>query len=349
MESWLDSLVGKLQRHPKRIVFPDGEDPRILQAARQLANYRCAAPILLGDRSRIKESAAKLSIRLDHIRLLEPSRSDDLELFFPMLDETPRWAGLSKDEKVAMLNDAHNFAALMITTGRADALVAGATLRTSSALRSLFRIIPTQDGVKSASSLLLVDREKPAYGPEGRLFFADCGVIPFPSAEQLADIAVATADFAWHLTAEQPRVAFLSYSTGMRTVRDETIHRLREGMAIARERVAGRRLPAVFSGEMQLDAALNPEVAATKGLADDPVAGQANVLIFPNLHAGNVAAKTIQTFTGARTYGQLIMGLSRPCAEISRGALVTDVWGTAVVTAARAVDSALLYGSPPPA
>ena len=348
METWLDSLVAKLQRHPKRVVFPDGADPRILQAARQLANYRCAVPIVLGDRSVIKETARRLALRLDHIRVLEPARSDDLDLFLPMLDEVPRWGALPNDEKVAMLRDHHNFAALMVTTGRADALVAGATMRTSSALRSLFRIIPRLPGVEACSSLLVVDREKPEVGPEGRLFLADCGVIPEPTAEQLADIAVATADFAYHLTGECPRVAFLSYSTQMRTVRDPSINRLRAGLALARERFEGRQMPVELSGEMQLDAAINPEVAAQKGLADDPVAGRANVLIFPNLHAGNLAAKTLQTLAGAHTYGQLITGLAKPCAEISRGALVYDIWGTAVVTAARAVDPTLLYGAREP-
>jgi phosphotransacetylase len=192
---------------------------------------------------------------------------------------------------------------------------------------------------------LLVDREDPAHGPNGRLFLADCGVIPEPNVEQLADIAVATADFAWHLTNETPRVAFLAYSTQARKITHPSIELIRQAMELAREKAEQRGLPAHMAGEMQLDAALNPEVAASKGLGDDPVAGRANVLIFPNLHAANIAAKMIQVVAGAHTYGQLITGLAKPCAEISRGALVYDIWGTAVVTAARAVDPSLLYGT----
>ncbi len=342
--SLIDRLHAKLQRHPKRIVFPEGGDPRIMQAARQFATRRLGVPILLGDRAEIKDRAARLDIRLDGIRILEPERSDDFELFLPMVDAHPKLADLSPSEKKATLLDRHNFASLMLQSHRADALVAGATMTASSGLRSLFRMIPLQEGVKSASSMLILDQENPNYGMDGLLFLADCGVIPEPTAAQLTDIAIATAHTAYHLTNETPRVAFLSYATRTRRPTHPSILKIREALELTRRRIESLSFDVRVDGELQLDAALSPLVAEQKGVADSPVAGQANVLIFPDLNSGNIASKMIQLVAGARTYGQVVTGMSRPCAEISRGAHVYDILGTAVITCAQAIDRNLLYG-----
>jgi phosphate acetyltransferase len=318
--SLLDSLTAKLQRHPKRIVFPEGSDPRIIQAARQFATWRCGVPVLLGDRAEIKDRAKRLDVRLDGIRIMEPGRSDDFDLFMPMLDALPAYADLPVEEKQSMLLNRHNFAALMLLSGRADALIDGATVTTSSGLRSLFRIIPTQPAVKTASSLLILDQENTKVGMDGILFLADCGVLPEPNSNQLADIAVSTADIAHHLTGNKPKVAFLSF--------------------------ASRGIEADYEGELQLDTALDPVVATQKGFSDSEVAGQANVLVFPDLNSGNIASKMLQVVANARTYGQIIIGLEKPCAEISRGAHVYDIVGTSIITACQAIDRNLLRGSP---
>jgi phosphate acetyltransferase len=344
--SILDRLQSRLQRHPKRIVFPEGSDPRIMQAARQFATRRLGAPILLGDRAEIKERAQRLDIRLDGIRILEPERSDDFELFLPLVEAHPKLAGLSLDEKRAVLLDRHNFAALMVRNRQADVLLAGATHSASSGLRSLFRMLPLREGVKSASSLLILDQENPNYGMDGVLFLADCGVIPEPTAEQLADIALTTAHTACHLTNETPRVAFLSYATHTRKPTHPSIGKIREALARARERAAKLDYEVLLDGELQLDAALSPVVAEQKGVASSPVAGRANVLIFPDLNSGNIASKMIQLVAGARTYGQIITGFEFPCAEISRGAHVYDIIGTAVITCAQAIDRDLLFPAP---
>jgi phosphate acetyltransferase len=340
--SLLESLLAKLQRHPKRIVFPEGADPRVLQTARMLAARRCGVPILLGDRETIKDNAARLDLRLDGIRIMEPERSDDIDLFLPMLDSNPRFSSLDLAAKQELLADRHNFAAFMLTSGRADALVGGATMTASSGLRSLFRIVPRQAQVDVASSLLIMDQDQPPFGTNGLLFMADCGVLPEPSAAQLADIAVATARIAWHLTGDRPRVAFLSFATCATKLVHPSQARLREALALAIDKAAAARLPADFAGEWQLDAALSAEVARHKGVGDSPVAGRANVLVFPDLNAANIAAKVVQLIAGARTYGQIITGMQFPCAEISRGAHVSDVFGTAVITACQAIDRRLL-------
>jgi phosphate acetyltransferase len=342
----LDSLTAKLQRHPKRIVFPEGTDPRVIQAARQLAVWRCGVPVLLGDRAEIKGLAQRLDIRLEGIRILEPGRSDDVDLFLPMLEALPAYADLPQSEKEALLLDRHNFAALMLLSGRVDALVGGATVTTSSGLRSLFRIIPTQPAVKTASSLLILDQENTDIGVGGILFLADCGVIPDPSADQLADIAVSTADIAHHLTGVQPRVAFLSFASHSRRTPHPSITKIREAVPIAEAKAAARGFSADFEGELQVDTALNPVVAGQKGVSGSEVAGKANILVFPDLNSGNIASKLLQVVARARTYGQIIIGLDKPCAEISRGAHVYDIVGTAIITASQAIDRNLLYGTP---
>ncbi|HSH09285.1 MAG TPA: phosphate acyltransferase [Oceanipulchritudo sp.] len=343
--SLLESLTAKLQRHPKRIVFPEGSDPRIIQAARQLATWRCAVPVLLGDRSAIKTKAQMLDIRLDGIRIMEPHRSDDVDLFLPMVEALPAYATLSVEEKKEFLLNHHNFAALMLLSGRADALVAGATVTASSALRSLFRIIPTQPTVKTASSMLILDQENTDVGMEGILFLADCGVIPEPTAEQLADIALSTASISAHLTGQSPRVAFLSFASHSRNPKHSSIFKIREAVLIAQAKAAARGLNADFEGELQVDTALDAVVAAQKGFANGEVAGRANVLVFPDLNSGNIASKILQVVAKARTYGQIIIGLEKPCAEISRGAHVYDIVGTAIITACQAIDRTLLVGN----
>ncbi len=340
--SLLNSLTAQLQRHPKKIVFPEGADPRIIQAARQFATWRCGMPILLGDRAEIKERAKRLDVRLDGIRIMEPGRNEDAELFLPMLENLPAYADLSLDEKMEILLDHHNFAALMLLSGKTDALIDGATVTASSGLRSLFRIIPRQPAVKTASSLLILDQENTKVGMEGILFLADCGVLPDPTSSQLADVAVSTATVVKHLTGQRPRVAFLSFASHSRRPVHDSIYKIREAVPIAEAISAARGLGADFEGELQLDTALDPVVARQKGFANGEVAGQANVLVFPDLNSGNIASKMLQVVANARTYGQIIVGLQKPCAEISRGAHVYDIVGTSIVTACQAIDTDLL-------
>ncbi len=342
----IDRLAEKLQRHPKRVVFPEGSDPRILQAARSFATRRLGVPILLGDRAEIKDRAERLDLRLDGIRILEPERSEDLDMFLPMIQELPRFSQFDVDSNRARLLQKNYFAAMMLMTGRADALVSGATTQASSALRPIFQIVPLQEHVKTASSMLVLDMDNEKLGVDGALFLADCGVIPEPTEDQLADIAVTTADIAGHLTGAIPRVAMLSWSTRAR--RDPLpagVARVRNAVTKARAKAELKGISASIDGEIQLDAALVPEVAAIKGVAESPVGGQANVLVFPDLNCGNIVSKMVQIVAGARGYGQILTGLSRPCAEISRGAHAYDIIGTSIIVAAQAIDRHFLYGT----
>lgn len=342
----IDRLTARLQRHPKRVVFPEGADPRVIQAARQFATRRCGAPILLGDRSEIKSHAEKLDINLEGVRIIEPERSDDFEAFSTAFQGLKRFRGMADAETRQTLLNKNYFATMMLATGRADALVSGATEMASSALRPLFKIIPLREGVSTASSLLLLDMDDERFGMDGVLFLGDCGVIPEPTSKQLADIAYTNACLAYHLTNKTPRVAMLSFSTKNKNSRHESVRRVQDATAMAREhakRFTDCPEGILIDGELQLDAALDKRTASIKGLSDSSVAGQANVLVFPDLNSGNIASKAIQILAGARSYGQIITGLTKPCAEISRGASAHDILGTAIIVACQAVDHRFLY------
>lgn len=340
----LPKLVERLQHHPKRVVFPEGADPRILQAARQWVTRRMGAPILLGERARIKDAAARLDINLAGMRLIEPARSEDFDPFVAQLAELRRAKGGTPAKAEAAMRDNNYFATMMLFAGQVDALVGGATVSASSALRPLFQVIPRQQHVTTASSLMILDWDEQKVGIDGSLFLADCGVIPDPTPEQLADIAISTAIIAHHLTNELPRVALLSYASRS-GLHHPAVVKMRTAAGLARERAAAASLPMEIEGELQADAALDPHVAEIKGVAG-AVGGRANVLVFPDLASANIGFKLVQALAGANTFGQIITGLSRPAAEISRGASAHDVFGAAAVVGCQAIDRRLLYGTP---
>jgi phosphate acetyltransferase len=336
-------LMDRLQRHPKRVVFAEGADPRILQAARQWVTRRMGAPILLGSRKVIKDAAGRLSLNIAGMRIIEPAESEDFDDLAAQLEQLRSSKGLRIAAAREALRDPNYFATMMLATGRADALVGGTTVTASSALRPLFQIIPRLENVQSASSLTILDWDEKQVGSDGSLFLADCGVIPEPTAEQLSDIALSTAMIAAHLTNETPRVAMLSYSS-KGTSQHPQLLKVREATEIARRKAAAATLPMEIDGELQVDAALEPAVAAMKGVRGK-VAGHANVLIFPDLNSANIGYKLVQVLAGANTFGQIVTGLSRPAAEISRGASAHDVFGAAAVVGCQAIDRRLLYGT----
>jgi len=336
-------LAEKLQRHPKRFVFPEGGDPRVLQAARQIVTRRMGAPILLGERGVIKDAAARLDIALQGMRLIDPARATDLDEFAAHFQDVRKGRGLQLAEARATMADPSYYATMMLATGQADALIGGATVSASSALRPLFQILPKQEGVNTASSVMVLDFDENKIGLDGSLFLGDCGVIPDPTAEQLADIAITAARIAHHLTNGIPRVAFLSYSSHG-TSSHPSVLKMRAATELARAKIPEQKFAIEIDGEMQVDAALDLHTAEAKGVAG-AVGGRANVLIFPDLNSGNIAFKLIQILAGANTFGQIITGLSRPAAEISRGSSAHDVLGAAAIVGVQAISHNLLYGA----
>lgn len=340
----IDRLSARLQRHPKRVVFPEGADPRVLQAARLFARRRLGVPVLLGDRARIKDHAEQLDIRLEGIRLLDPGDSEEIEPFVERLAGMPRFAGEGSGALRERVTEANMFATLMLVSGQVDALVGGATVAASSALRPLLQVVPFQPHVRTVSSLLMLDMDDDRHGIDGVLFMGDCAVVPAPTAEQLADIAVTIGRLAHHLTNARPRIAMLSFSSLAADSRHEMVRKVREATRLAREKAAMSSVAMEIEGELQVDTALDPHAARMKGLEGNPVAGQANILVFPNLEAGNIASKFVQVMAEPRSFGQILIGLTKPAAEISRGSSAHDIFGSAVMVAAQAVEHRLLYG-----
>ncbi len=338
---FIASIVEKLQRHPKRIVFPEGTEPRVLQAARQFHSLHLGVPILLGERSKVKEVAARLNISLEGIRVINPAESDDFDAFVQRFCLLRRSRGIQEPEAREFMAKPNYYGAMMVAMHQADGLVSGTNEVTGSVLRPLFQIIQLAPQTTVASSCMIMEVEDSKFGEDGVLFMADCGVIPDPSVEQLAEIAVATAKLARHLHNVRPRVAMLSFSTkGSAT--HPSIGKVQAATALAQQKADQRSLEADFDGELQLDAALVRDIARLK-VPESKVAGQANVLVFPDLNSGNIGSKMVRVVARANAYGQILLGLDRPAADVSRGSNAHDILGVAAIVGVQAVDYELLY------
>lgn len=338
---FIGSIIEKLQRHPKRIVFPEGAEPRVLQAARQYFALRLGVPILLGDRARIKQSAEALNVSLEGIRIIDPSDSADLPNFVRRFELLRRYKKIKDKEARDAMIQPNYFGAMMLAMHQADGYVSGASDTGGSTLRPLFQIVKVAPQATTASSCMITEVEDTRFGENGVMFLADCGVIPEPTVDQLADIAVSTAHLARQLLGTRPRVALLSYSTkGSAT--HPSIGRVQAATELARKRAEEKRIEADFDGELQVDAALLPEIAGRK-VPQSMVAGKANVLVFPDLNSGNIASKLVQHVSRANAYGQIVLGLDRPAAEVSRGANPHDILGVAAIVGLQSIDYKDLY------
>lgn len=338
---FIGQVIEKLQRHPKRVVFPEGEEPRILQAARQFQALRLGAPIVLGDPAKIKETAEGLNISLEGVRIINPAVSEDLESFAKRFHSLRREKGLRATEAREAMQQPNYYGAMMLAMHQADGLISGASHITGSVLRPLFQIIKVAPDITTASSCMVMEVEDTRIGEGGVLFMADCGVIPDPNVDQLADIAVSTARLARHMLGVRPRVAFLSFST-KGSASHPSVGKVQAATAQARRKAEQLFLEADFDGELQVDAALMPDIAERK-LRESQVAGRANVLIFPDLNSGNIASKLIRIVSRANAYGQILLGLNRPAADVSRGSTAHDILGVAAIIGVQATDYQKLY------
>ena len=329
-------LVQYLRRHPKRIVFPDGNDPRILRVAAELVRLEAVAPILLGRRAEIQELARKLKVNLDFIGVLDPEQSADFTLFCERYRKIGRYRRVKITDPGEVMAKPAYYGAMMLQYGYADGLVGGNLSLSSAIYRALFHMLKRLPGLDCAGSclpLLLTHRKD--LGTRGVLFLADCAVIPAPTVSQLAMLAVETARVVGSLMNETPRVAMISYSTRGST-RDAATQRVMAATGLARERARQEFLNMEIDGEMEIDAALNPAASARK-TPHSPVAGRANVLIFPGLTAASAAAQLLEIAAGAEPCGQLILGLARPSSCVSRAASERTILRAALATAMRSV------------
>jgi phosphate acetyltransferase len=338
---FIESVFEKLKRHPKRIVFPEGAEPRVLEAAGRFNRMQLGAPILLGDPEEIKRKAEKYGIDLGRIGIIDPSKADDLPIFAKNLETLQRYRNIGAGDAREILLNPNYFAAMMIQHGQADGLVGGASQYASSLMRPLIQIVKPLPGITTVSSCMMLEGGTDRFGAEGMLMFADCAVVPEPTVEQLASIGVETGKVCRQLTGVRPRVAFLSFST-KGSSRLPAASKMAAAAALARQKVDTEKLDMEIDGELQADTALLPELAAVKA-PSSMVAGNANVLIFPDLNSGNIAAKLVQHLGGASAYGQVLLGLARPAADMSRGASVEEILGVAAIVGLEAIQYRKLY------
>ena len=338
---FIESVFQKLKRHPKRIVFPEGTEPRILQAAEEFVKLQLGPAIVLGKKAEVEKVAAREKVDLDHIGIIDPETSTDLPLFCERLEKLKRYHNLGPSDSRATMIKPNYFAAMMVQYGQADALVGGTSTTAGTLLRPLIQLIKPLPNVKTISSCMIIEVADKKFGENGVMLLADCAVIPEPNVDQLATIAVETGKIARQLKGIPPRIAMLSFST-KGSAKLPAAEKIAAATALAKQKAADEGIDMQIDGELQADTALLADLAAIKA-PDSSVAGKANVLIFPDLNSGNIAAKLIQHLAKAEAYGQILLGLSCPAADMSRGASVKDILGAAAIVGLQAIEYRKLY------
>jgi phosphate acetyltransferase len=338
---FIESVFAKLRRHPKRIVFPEGTEPRVLHAAERYVKLKLGTPVLLGKKDAIEQAARDAGTSLDHVMVIDPATADDLPAFIKNLDKLKRYRDLGPKEAKEVMVQPNYFGAMMVQYGQVDGLVTGASEAASGTLRPLIQLIKPLPGVSSISSCMLLDLSNKRYGERGVMLMGDCAVIPEPNVEQLAEIAVETGKICRQLTGNKPRVALLSFST-KGSSRLASPQKVAAATALARKKADDARLEIEIDGELQADTALLSDLASKKA-PTSLVAGKANVLIFPDLNSGNIGSKLVQYLAGAECYGQILLGLSKPCADMSRGSTEDDILAVAAILGVQAIEYRKLY------
>ena len=343
---FIESVYEKLKRHPKRIVFPEGDDPRVVRAAQVFYEKQLGVPVLLGQREIIEDVAKAEKVSLDHVAIINPETSSDLPVFCERLEKLDRYKNFGvRDSRTIMVNRNY-FAAMMLQYGLVDGLVGGVSSYSGSLLRPLLQLVKRFPHADVITSAMIVATSNTKLGDDGVLFFSDCGVVPDPTMQQLGSIAVQTGMLARQVFGQKPRVAMLSFSTKGSATTPST-EKVAGAVVIARELATRLNFEIAVDGELQADTALVPELAEIKQVGG-LVAGDANVLIFPDLNSGNIAVKLVQHLGGARVYGQILLGLTRPAAELSRGTHADDIAAVAALVGLQAIEYRKLYPTEEP-
>lgn len=328
MSKFMDKIKETAKADKKTIVLAEGEEKRTIDAAAQILKEGYANLILLGNENKIKSLAEDVDI--SGATIIDPETSELTEELGNGLYELRKKKGMLPDQALNTVKNVLYFGCMLVKTGRADGMVAGAVHATAEVMRSSLQTIKTAPGTKVVSAFFLMMVPDCEYGDNGTFVFSDCGLNEYPDSEKLAEIALSSAKSFKSLVGEDPRVAMLSYST-YGSAKSEQVDLVRNAADIAKAAAPDLKL----DGELQLDAAIVPSVAALKAPESD-VAGKANVLIFPNLDAGNIGYKLVQRLAKAEAYGPMTQGMAKPVDDLSRGCSAEDIAGVVAITCVQA-------------
>ena len=321
-------LIDVLKKNPKKIVFTEGSDPRILEAASRLLASNFLHPILVGDEAEIDKAAEECGFNIRGAEIINPKNFDRMEEMIDLFCELRKSKGVTPDQARGMLSQANYFGYMLVKMGIADALLGGATYSTADTVRPALQLIKTKPGNTIVSSCFILVRPS-ATGENEVLAMADCAINIHPTEDELVEIAGESAECA-KIFGVDPKVAFLSYST-FGSGKGEDVDKMRNAAHKAQKKYPD--LP--IAGELQFDAAVSPRVARTK-CPDNKIAGHANTFIFPDINAGNIGYKIAQRLGNFEAYGPILLGLNAPINDLSRGCNASEVYSMAIITAALA-------------
>lgn len=323
-------MISKLKKNPKKIVFTEGSDPRILEAASRLLASYFLTPLLVGKRDEVEESAEEHGYNIRGAEIIDPEKFEDLDKMVDALCELRKSKNLQPERAREVLKQGNYFGTMLVKMGYADCLLGGATYTTADTIRPALQLIKTSPGHNIVSSCFILVRPS-ATGENEVLAMADCAINISPTEDELVDIAIEAANCG-QLFGIDPKIAFLSYST-LGSGKGDDVDKMHNAALKAK----AKRPDLPISGEMQFDAAVSPRVARTK-CPDDEVAGHANVFIFPDINAGNIGYKIAQRMGNFDAYGPILLGLNSPINDLSRGCTADEVYSMAIITAALAED-----------
>lgn len=318
------------KENKKRIVLPEADEERNLIASERIQKEGLAEVILVSNEESIKQKAKELGVDISGIEIIDPEKSEKLNDYAKEFYELRKHKGMTEEKALSTMKDPLYYGTMMVKLGDADGLVSGAIHTTGDLLRPGLQIVKTAPGIKVVSSFFLMNIPDCEYGENGFLLFSDCAVNPNPNSEELASIAISTAETARNLCKIEPKVAMLSFST-MGSAKHELVDKVKIATSLAKE----QRPDLLIDGELQLDASIVKKVADLKA-PESPVAGKANVLIFPDLQSGNIGYKLVQRFAKAEAIGPICQGFAKPINDLSRGCSPEDIVNVVAVTAVQA-------------